>query len=164
MLTDFWRDVIALLSVVLTTAGLIYAIIQIRKTKSAAEAAKESAQQTLRESQSRFQRYAAASANRFLNEAKIHVGHKDWDKASDRIYLVADQTNLLAAIAREWVGIEQELRKWATLCNRLALGESKRFPRKWSEFVGAIQGRLNETLGPTPRNGGASNDRARNDS
>jgi hypothetical protein len=149
VLTDSWRDIIALLSLVLTTAGLVYAIVQIRKTKSAVEAANEATTQTLAESQSRFQRYTASNANRFLNEAKIHLEHQEWEKASGRMNDVADQASLLSPLAGGWEQTAEALRTWASICESLAVKKRKKFPKpKWAAFVGTLQQRLNAIISP----------------
>jgi hypothetical protein len=92
VLTEFWRDLLSLVSLgltvvgfILTALGLWYAILQIRKTKSAVEAAEEAANRALAESERNFQRYAAANAHRFINEAKMHVDGKAWEKAAMRL-------------------------------------------------------------------------------
>src|SRR4051794_5263941 len=90
MFTDFQRDVLSLVGFLLTTAGLVYAIVQIRMTQSAAKAAEEAAKKTLAESRLSFRRYAAGNAHRFISSAKTHVDDADWVKAAMRIDDVAD--------------------------------------------------------------------------
>jgi hypothetical protein len=75
---------IAIVGFGLTAAGLVYAILQIRKTKTAAEAAEEAAKRALTESRRNLQRYAAGNAHRFVNEAKTHVDRQEWEKAAIR--------------------------------------------------------------------------------
>jgi hypothetical protein len=79
-----WKDVLNIASIVVgavsllaTVVGLLYAIAQIRKTKSAAAAA-------LEESRQSYHRFAAGNAHRFIKEARIHVENKQWTLAASQ--------------------------------------------------------------------------------
>jgi hypothetical protein len=149
MFSDFWRDILAILGFVLTALGLLYAIVQIRLTKSAAQAAEEAAKKTLAESQLSFQRYAAATAHRFISEAKIHVENKQWEKAAVRINDVADQVAQLAGFDAEWQQYAEKLRNWAAVCQRHAIGELSRFVSlKWIGFLVQLQAKIDSCHGP----------------
>jgi hypothetical protein len=145
LLTDIQRDFVSLTSLVVTVVGLFYAIVQIRKTKSAAEAAKKA----LMESQGNFHRYIAGNAQRFLGEARIHIDNKEWGKAAVRISDVADQVAQFlssdAANAQDVV----KLRDWAANCRRLASGELTKFAiLKWESFSVNIQAKIDSWHGP----------------
>jgi hypothetical protein len=149
LLTDFWRDVVSLVGFLMTAAGLVYAILQIRKTKSAAEAAGEAARRALLESRLSFQRYAAGNAHRFANEAKMHVDRQEWDKAATRLNDLADQVAQLAHLNEEWRQLTDNLRNWAATCTRHAAGVKTRFAKnKWVEFAVVLQGKLDHYYGP----------------
>ncbi len=151
MLTDVWRDLIALASAVLTVAGLVYAILQIRKTQSAAMAAKAAAEQARAESHRSFLAYAAANAHRFINETKLHVDHERWEMAAVRMNDLADQAARLVATDPEWTAFADELRKWAHTCTRHAAGELKKFAKpKWITFSVRLQARIDGHFGPFP--------------
>lgn len=148
-LTDFWRDFIAVFGLILTAAGLIYAIIQIRLTKSAAQAAAEAAEKNLAENQQDFQRYLASNANRFINEVKKHLQLEKWAEAGMRINDIADQGSGLISIDPKWQELVQELREWADTCSRLATGTLKRFPKsKWQPFVIRLQAKIDSAHSP----------------
>jgi hypothetical protein len=85
LLTDFWRDLISIISTVGTLAGLVYAIVQIAKTKSAAQAARTAAKLAQAESHAAFHAYAAAMAHRFVNEIHLHVNGEKWEFAALRL-------------------------------------------------------------------------------
>jgi hypothetical protein len=157
LLSETWRDVVSLVSLVLsvlglaaTVLGLWYAIDQIRKTKSAAVAAKEAADQALAESRESYNRYAAANAHRLIREAKIHVQsgvagltqsqstgdaltHDQrvaWVLAAARLSDLADQVAQLANDDPDWRNFADELREWEGTCQRFDRGEIKRFDKK----------------------------------
>ena len=149
LFTDLWRDVISIAGFSLTALGLIYAIVQIRKTKSAAHAAEEAANQSLAETHASFQRYAAATAHRFINEAQIHIDNQQWEKAAVRFNDVADQAAQLAALDSEWERLAEELRSWAATCGRHAMGELTRFAKnKWVRFIVRLQAKIDSCHGP----------------
>lgn len=161
LLTDFWRDLTAIASAAITIVGfivtvvsLVYAIRQIRQTKSAAEAAREAATSALAESRRGFQRYAAANAHRFVNEAKIHVENKSWAMAALRLSDLADQAAQLASIEAAWIQLAEELREWEATSRRVAAGELKRFAaNKWFEFALRLQAKIDSYYGPFPAAG-----------
>jgi hypothetical protein len=149
LLTDFWRDVISLVGFGLTAAGLVYAILQIRKTKSAAEAAEEAAKKAVIESQRNFQRYAAGNAHRYVHEAKGHVERQEWEKAATRLNDLADQVGQLAHMDDEWRQMADALRMWAEDCTRHARGAKSRFAKnKWAAFYLSLQAKIDLYYGP----------------
>jgi len=149
ILTDLWRDVVSILGFIVTTAGLVYAILQIRKTKSAAEAAEAAARSALAESQRNFQRYAAGNAHRFINEAKLHVDRQEWEKAATRLNDLADQAAQLGDVDEDWRQLADELRTWASICTRHAAGSKAKFVRnKWTTFSVRLQAKIDRYHGP----------------
>src|SRR4051812_24558135 len=96
-MSEGWRDAISIVSLIATVVGLLYAIAQIRKTKSAANAAKEAADKALAESRRSYHRFAARNARRLVSEAKIHVDNKAWALAAFRLNDLADQVAQLAS-------------------------------------------------------------------
>lgn len=149
MLSDFWRDFIALFGLALTMIALVYAIIQIRMTKSAAKAAEDAAKKTLNENQLSFLRFMASNANRYFNETKTHIDNQEWEKAALRLNDVADQVAQLAALDPEWLRFVEELRIWSAKCRRLAKRELTRFTKsKWLSFHVLLQSRIDSCHGP----------------
>jgi hypothetical protein len=151
LLTDFWRDVITIIGFVFTTAGLVYAILQIRKTKSVAEAAEEAAKRAVVESQRNFQRYAAGNAHRYINEVKSYVDRQDWEKAAIRLSDLADQAVQLVHSDEEWRELADKLRNWAATCSRHASGSKSKFAKnKWTAFSVRLQRKIDNYYGPFP--------------
>jgi hypothetical protein len=158
LLSDGWRDVISIASLILsvlglaaTVVGLWYAIDQIRKTKSAADAAKEAADEALTESRESYNRYTAANAHRLLKEVKIHVQGEVWILAAVRLADLADQVAQLANEDPEWKPFADELREWEAACQRRARGVKKRFAvDKWGEFTRRLQAQMDSWSGPFP--------------
>jgi hypothetical protein len=148
LLTDFWRDLLSLVGFGLTAAGLVYAILQIRKTKSAAEAAEEAAKRVLTESERNFQRYAAANAHRFVNEAKMHVNSQEWEKAATRLNDLADQAAQLAYTDEDWRQLADDLRTWAATCMKHARGKAKFPMNNWVAFSVRLQRKIDHYHGP----------------
>jgi hypothetical protein len=144
----------------LTTLGLVYTIVQIRKTKSAAKAAAEAADKVLLENTRNFLKYSAIFAHRFINEAKNHIHKGEWEQADKRISDLAVHSAQLAINDAIWKGFTEQIRIWASTCNRMASGKLKRFPQsKWVEFIIKIEAKIDELIGPFI----VQNQEARND-
>jgi hypothetical protein len=148
LLNDFWRYLITLVGFVLTAAGLVYAILQIRKTKTAAEAAEVAAKKALTESRQNFQRYVAATAHRFVGDAKRHVSSQDYEKAATRLEDLADQA--VAFMDEDWRQLADDLRSWAARCMKHARGVTKaKFPmNNWDDFPLRLQRMIDHYHGP----------------
>jgi hypothetical protein len=150
-LSEAVRDALSIVGFIVTVLGLIYAIRQIRLTKSAADAAKEAADKALLESQKSYQRYTAGNAHRFVNEAKIHVEYKAWSLAAFRLNDLADHVAQLAGEDSEWRDLADELRQWEATCQGQARGQKKGFAvAKWAEFTRRLQAKMADWFGPFP--------------
>jgi hypothetical protein len=121
-LAEFWNNVIAVGGFILTAVGfvvtvlsLIYAIRQIKETKSAATAARDAATAALAESRRYFQRYVAANCHRYVHEVIIHVENKEWHLAALRLDDLADQVAQLSSEDHAWQRFVDELRTWRAL-------------------------------------------------
>jgi len=148
LLSEFWRDVLAVASAIITVLSLLYAILQIRKTKSAAIAAKEAVEKVHEESQRNFQRYALTNALRFMTEAKVHAESRAWDKAALRLGDLADQAAQLAYFDEEWKQLAVELRRWEDTMKRVGSQKANLAPMKWSAFLLRVQLKVDESHGP----------------
>jgi hypothetical protein len=148
LLSEFWRDIISLVGFILTVVGLVYAILQIRKTKSAAVAAAVAAKKALIESEQAFQRFAAAIAHRYVNEAKNHVSAKAWMLACLRLGDLADQVGQLAARDNEWRELTDQIREWERITSRHAQNDLTKFAaRKWTDFLVQLQRKIDRSFG-----------------
>src|SRR4051794_30158637 len=125
MLSDVWRDIISIGGFLLTIAGLLYTMRQVWLAKSAAEAAKNAADRTLDESRKSFQRYIAANAHRFINEAKMSIENEQWAAAAMRLRDLADQLAQLTGLSLALEQLRTAARRWAEDCSRRASGKLK---------------------------------------
>jgi hypothetical protein len=155
LLSESWRDIIAIASAVVTVVGfvltvisLVYAIRQIWKTQSAANAAKEAALRALAESQRNYQRYALANALRLLAEAKIYVDGETWDKAMLRLSDLAEQASQLADSDRDWKTFAKELRIWEETSKNISRKGSRFDSKKWGLFLLRLQDKIDSSHGP----------------
>jgi hypothetical protein len=149
LLSEFWRDIVSISSAVITTVGFIITIVQIRKTRSSAEAARKAASEAVSESRKSFERYALSNAFRYLAETKLHVGNRHWSPASLRLNDLAEQTGQLAALdPGEWKELTIELRRWSDTIARLPDANPKFAHLKWAEFVRRLQEKIDERHGP----------------
>ncbi|MBI1901607.1 MAG: hypothetical protein HYS13_10935 [Planctomycetia bacterium] len=155
-LTDAWRDgltVIGLIGSMASLAGLAYAIVQIRRTKKAAEAVRE----TLTETRQAYWRFVVATAVKLIAETRTFVEGKNWDNAAIRFGDLADIALQMAAIGRPsntaegWVRLADQLRDWNTHCREVAVGARRRFnAKKWREFQTELDRRFHAWHGPFP--------------
>lgn len=150
ILDESWRDIVTLGGFGLTILGLMVTFVQLRKTQSAAKAARVAAERALVESRSAYQKFTVALAHRFVHECKIHVENSAWEKAAIRLSDLTDQMNQLVSLDASWSEFAGELHGWSVTCNRLRLGELKRFPesQKWLELCSRVEAKLARLLGP----------------
>ena len=111
----------------MTVLGFYYAIVQIRKTKSAAIAAEEAATNAVEENRKSFHKYVALCAHGYVTEIKLHIENRDWAKAAMRTTHLADQMVHIAA------SMVAELRKRVDDFHRLEKGTEESFEDKLGE-------------------------------
>lgn len=150
VLDELWRDVVSLASVFLTAVGFLCTIILAVKAKRAAVLAKEATQEVAAEMKSLVHKHEIETAHRFLNDAKLHVQHKDWKLASVRL---GDLAKAIAKInlldSDEWASIIRDAREWADKCENMSDGRRKTFPTtKWREFLARVEGEIDRFHGP----------------
>ncbi len=158
-LSELWRDVLASLGAAGTlasVAGLVYAIYQIRKTKSAAEAARVASEETRTLSRQDYQRYAVANAVQFIGELKAFVAGKVWERASLRFSDLAVQASQVANLQRpndpetanQWEILADELRQWAQSCEKVLAGQIKFQQGKWTKLLPRLESMFHTYHGP----------------
>lgn len=163
-LTDRRRDefaVIGLLGTAATFIGFAVTLVQIQSTKSAAERAREAAEETLKVDRRRFGRFAIFTAHRFLKEAQIHYDVGSWKMVAYRLDDLAEQT---AQVSRgiddplaSWAPFADELRSWANTFRRIETKEITLTPstrRKWASFAQRVSSTIdsyNIPFEPSPR-------------
>lgn len=157
-LSDVCRDIISIGGFLLTFAGLLYTIRQVWLAKTAAEAAKEAADQSLSESRKGFLRYIAANAHRYINEAKRSVESRQWTQAALRLNDLADQLAQLSTLSPSFKRQVAGVRKWEHKCSQLAAGGSEPLGiEKWKSFCVSLQKAIDKVHGPFAE-GESSND------
>jgi len=134
LLTEAWRDIIALGSLAVTLVGFGLAYWQLRKTKTAALAAQEAAERSVDESRRQFQSYILACSMRYLAEAKLLASRNQWPEASTRLGDLADQMVQLADFDEDWLPLLSEVRDWAG-----KIDDPTKKPRMRSKFVATLQ-------------------------
>lgn len=144
LLSDFGRDAFALASTIVTLVGFIIAYWQIRKTKSAALAAKDAADRSFGESRRHFQKYVLSNILRSLAEAKILVAAQARDKAAMRLNDLGDQISQLADTDEGWQILLSEVRYWETVFR----GNRRIATKKWDDLVDRLQAKIDSVHGP----------------
>lgn len=146
LLSETWRDIIALGSLAITIVGFVIAFLQIRKTRSAALAARDVANKVFDESRTHFQRHVLSYAMRFLAEAKLHANVGQWEKTAVRLGDLADQVSQLSDVDQSRQPLLIELRRWETKVISRPMTESMK--KKWMSVVGRVQERIDSQNGP----------------
>jgi hypothetical protein len=133
-LSEFWSAVytaggfwVAIIGLVIAFLGFGYTIHQVRKTKSAAEAAQEAAESALHEAKQTFRGFVVLHANRIVSELNGLIEAGKWESAALR----ADDLAEMVTYLREEPGWSNEyvdaLRDSAANLRKKAKKESARF-------------------------------------
>ncbi len=128
--------------------SLVYAIKQIWKTQSAADAALEAANRAVAESRGSFDRYVLSNTLRYFAEAKVYVESGLWSKASLRVSDLADQVAQLANSDSSWNELLKELRNWSEVFGPSAGAIPQFSKRKWASLARRFQVKIDEQHGP----------------
>jgi hypothetical protein len=153
-LTESWSDGVAITGLIATVAGFAITLYQLRKTKSAAEAARAAAEQAFAEGRRHLHTVVTTSTHRFVNELREMVERDQWDPAGRRANDLANQLALLPTADTEVAGFIDELRPWGQLFARLASGERKRrYNDRWAAFLVRIQRKLDSLQPAIPGTG-----------
>lgn len=146
LLRDAWRDIIAVGSLVITVVGFGLSLYQLRKTKSAALAARDAANRAIEESRGSFRRHVLACAVRFLAETRLHANAGNWEKTASRLGDLADQLSQLSDADQNWHGLLIELREWEVKIVSRPMTEPMK--RKWSMLMQRLQQKVDSQHGP----------------
>jgi hypothetical protein len=146
-LDPFWNDLYAVAGVVIGLLGLLvgllgfgYTIYQVRKTKAAAQAAEEAASRVLDESRHSFRRLVAASAHRYLVEARRRVHDEEWQLAALRAEDLADQLSQLHGEDPELGSVVDAVRELAQVMMEKSKVPTRKFAQKrWNELAQVVQ-------------------------
>jgi uncharacterized iron-regulated membrane protein len=141
-LSDFWVDFYAisgfwlgLVALVVGVLGFGYTIYQVRKTRSAAEAAQEAAERAIKESRHAVRAMIAGGTLRWVSELRDAVRSEAWDLAARRANDLADLIAAMPIAEAPLEELRRELRKWAETFHKRASNRIKQFQSaKWAEF------------------------------
>ena len=157
-LNDFWRDIWTIFGVagtIATLVGLWVAIVQIRRTATAAEAARAAAERAAVEHRRAMSQFVIGSAHRLVREVTIYVENQSWPLAAVKIIDLADQIAIFSRTADapgpELVQLAAEFRKWSFQFGRLEAGEiewGKHYRQRWAKSLLAFSSQLDLYLGP----------------
>jgi hypothetical protein len=148
-LTESWSDLVAITGLLVTVAGFALTLYQLRKTKSAAEAARSAADRAYAESRRYFESLIASNAHNLVTQVRETVQSKDWANASRRVNDLADQMALLPQADAEAAQFVNELRTWGGRFARLASGDLKKFYNsRWDSFLVVVQRRIDTLRTP----------------
>jgi hypothetical protein len=146
LLSESWRDIISLGSLVVTVVGFVLAFWQIRKTKSAADAARDAAIRAYDENRGLYRRFVLSCATRFLVEARFYADSEHWDRASLRLRDVGDQVSQLLDADPDWQDLLAELRR---LDAALGANPKPKFTgKRWVTLIERLQAKIDSHHGP----------------
>jgi hypothetical protein len=148
-----WRDVINLVGFSITIASLWLAFRQIRKTTTAAEAARDAAERMLRQNREQYRRYVASNLRRYLAELRMLVDREVWDRAASRFDDLAEQLSQLGAASRESdlaasAEATTAARQWAITCRRMIFRKSRFARTKFDNYIQQLHGTIDAYCGP----------------
>jgi hypothetical protein len=142
-LTEGWSDLIAITGLVVTVAGFAVTLYQLRKTQSAAEAARTAAEGAFAEGRRHLRTIVTTSTHRFVNELRGLADRGQWEPACRRANNLADQLALMPADDAAITSFINELREWGQRFARLATGQLKRrYNDRRAEFLIRLQRKL----------------------
>lgn len=156
-LSNGWRDCLAVFGVIGTLAsiaGVIYAIVQIKKTKAVADAIKTVTTNMRSATKEDYHRYVVSNAVRCIGEAKAFVEGELWLQASLRLIDIAHQLTQLANVVHDdatgstWSALTEELHRWSANCQTVALKKQRFQTRKWTDFILNLEKTLHRYYGP----------------
>lgn len=150
-LSPGWTDFFTAGGFAVAVVGFAYTIYQVRKTKSAAEAAREAIREEQVHNRTAFQRYAASHANRLLALAIEYVDNESWEIAKIRVRDLAEYIAHLQTPSSDVTEIVEDLREHAHTLSTKARGAKRNFPvQKWRRLVNRIQRLFDQALNPFP--------------
>ena len=155
-LAEFWNDIVGIggfvvgaLGLLVGIVGFLYTIRQVKKTQTAAEAARKAASDALAESKVSFQRYITASANRALGELRLLVEYERWEPAAFRADDLAELLAQFVDGSQVIVDSTEWLRDSASIFCKKAKGESAAFPKnQWVESMKRLHAYLDRVRAP----------------
>ncbi len=162
-LAEFWNDLFAaggfvagVLGLMVGVLGFIYTIRQVWKTQSAAEAAKQAAEESVEEAKKTFRRFVVGQAQVVFSELCLLVQNENWSFGAVRS---EDLASLLAHLVDESMlvaGLVDLLRDSAHAMRRKARHGSARFPeRQWQLTSRQVRDFLDRAIAPYRTEGGS---------
>ena len=148
LLSDTARDLISIASLLVTIVGFGVTLWQLQRTATAAVAAREAADEMLRERREQFLRYVLASLDRGFSDVKTFVRMGEWTKAVLRLSELAELASHLSEVDPSWVELADKFRDWESISEE-QITKPSRFPRNaWKQFARVAQASISEKHGP----------------
>ena len=141
--------------------GLVFAILQLWRTKRATIAATDAAAKTVKQNMEHFNRYAAANARSMLKELSIRIDNRDWKLAAVRADDLADLAMQISHVvtdsAEDWHAAATNLRGWKSRfseVDRNVKSFEGTLESKWRKYVDKFARQVDEYHRPFTDAGG----------
>jgi hypothetical protein len=147
--------ILTLVGTLATLAGLVLTLLQVRKTKTAAEAAKKAVDETLDRLRAATGQYAVSMAKRRLIQVRELADNKNWMGVASRLDELAESTAQLAqtfpAASEAWMSEVGQVHEWSATFARHAsrsTGPKAKELEKWTAFATAMATKFDRIHGP----------------
>lgn len=149
-LTAAWADFFTVGGFVVAVIGFGYTIYQVRKAKSAAEAAREATTEVRSRVRAVFWQQLLAQILRMISEVRREVQLARWEAASIRTNDLADLLVELQSLREQLQDLINRLREFAQDMAEKANRPSRRFSlTNWNEFLLGLQREIDRLRGPS---------------
>lgn len=150
-----WSFIVTVIGTVGTIIGFVVAFFQLRKTRTAAQAATEAVTRAMKESQRYVVEYSLGNVAGFLTEAARCVQHDRWGEAAMRLSDVSETMSQLARTlsnhgpeAATWLEMQKQVQEWAAKFQTKAKIASTRYSHeKWVIFIGTCKSEISKHHG-----------------
>ena len=157
-LNEFWQDMFSaagLLGTAATLVALVVAIKQLRKSKSAFEAAAEAAKSESDLAKQNYADYVVSNAKMYLRELELHVAGAKWARASSRANDLADMFAQITVgaddPAKDELRLVTSTRGWVQTFSLIESGEldwDDGLRKKWASQVRSCYSTVDGKFGP----------------
>ena len=157
LLSNTWRDMLALIGVVgfvLTAIGVWLAWAQMRRTATAAKAATDAAIATFDESRARYNKLIVNQSARLLADCQVRIQNSDWTAL---IIRTDDLIQCLVQLSEQdttWSVLLVELQEMEKLFNRIRLTRltySDKTRNRWDTLYQELRAKIFQQVDPFAR-------------
>ncbi len=147
-LDPWWNDffavsgfVVGVLGLIIGVGGFWIALVQIRRTRDAVEAARIASAHVLANSRNSYERFVGDYGSRLLSEMKSAINRSNWEHAEMRSNDLAD---LLGTVASSNGRVESisELREFGQAFSKRTNGKPKFSQAKWNTLLLQLHAQL----------------------